>query len=202
MKNKHIAFVLIFLLSLASGIIIHSQNIKLSGEPNYSYNDFHELYIRLLNEFSSEDYLLISKNVESRMITVFPEGLLLEKRKTLCFEDDPYKPSKFEIFFEDIEATTMIKLNLIFTPGNSDRSIVHYQVISPEDNINLKDSYITIPRPIMVETYESFGDFGVLINVFSIDNNQNKSLEEKTINTISKSWEFVKQLESFLLTHS
>lgn len=54
----------------------------------------------------------------------------------------------------------------------------------------------------MVETYESFGDFGVLTNVFSIDNDTNKSLEEKTFNTISINWDFVKRLETFLLTQN
>lgn len=200
MNKRYIVFISVILsLSLVSGIIIYNRPLKAF---NYSYNDFHGLYIKLLNEFASEDYLLISQNTESRMITVFPEGLYFEKRKTLCFEDDPVKPSKFEIFFKDKKDTVMIKINLIFTPGNSNKGIIQYQVISPEDNINLEDNYITIPRPIMVETYESFGNFGILTNVFSIDNDTNKSIEEKTFNTISKNWDFVKRLENFLLTQN
>lgn len=91
---------------------------------------------------------------------------------------------------------------MIFTPGNSNKGIVYYQVISPEDNINLEERYITIPRPIMVETYESFGDFRVITNVFSIDDNPNKSVEEKTSNAISRNWDFVKQFETFVFTEN
>ncbi|HBC94771.1 MAG TPA: hypothetical protein DCZ10_18205 [Pelotomaculum sp.] len=121
MKKRYIVFILVILsLSLLSGIIIYSKPLKAF---NYSYNDFHGLYIKLLNEFGSEDYLLISKNTESRIITVFPEGLNFEKRKTLCFDDDPIKPSKFEIFFKDKEDTVVIKMNLIFTPSNSNKGI-------------------------------------------------------------------------------
>lgn len=97
-------------LSLISGMIIYGKYGKPSKASVYSYDDLNEIYIKLLNEFASKDFLIISKNVESRMITVFPEGLLLEKRKKLCFEDDPPKPSKFEIFFKDKEDTTLTNL--------------------------------------------------------------------------------------------
>lgn len=133
------------------------------------------------------------------MITVLPEGLLTETRKTLCFNDDQLKPSKFEMFYEDKEGTTVIKLNLFFTPGNPNKGIINYQVISPEDNINLEENYTKIPRPIMVETYESFGEFGILINTLSIDNNSNRSIDEKTRDSISKNWEFIKKIEAFLI---
>jgi hypothetical protein len=196
MYKKFIIFALVFVFIVSGIAITYGKTKRLHS---YSYDDFHEVYTTILRDYRPDNYSFISKNTESQIIAVFPEGLQLEKRKALCFEDNPVKPNKFEVFYEDKEEESVIKLNLLFTPNNPNKGIAYYQVISPEDNIILEDSYAKIPRPIMVETYESFGEFGILVNAIAIDNDSNKTIEEKTRNVILKNWDFVKKTEEFLL---
>ncbi|HHW42183.1 MAG TPA: hypothetical protein GXX19_13805 [Syntrophomonadaceae bacterium] len=199
--KKHLGRLLILVIIT---ILLFYLSLRYSGRPvsteNYDrYQIFQKTYLKLLNHNYGDNFYPVSKKNPPRMITVFPEGLLLDKRTTSCFQDDPGKPTGYEMFFINKNNTVLIKLNLFYTPANPNKGILFYQVISPEDNINLQDNYTSIPRPIMVETYESYGDYGVLVNAFSTVQKPNNDLEKIVIDTINVNWEFVKLLESFLL---
>lgn len=202
-KKTTIVTLVILVLIISLVAIAYNKTLRTADSNDYNdshdYKDFNNLYLKILKEFNSDNYVLITdKNTESRVVNVFPEGLYFEKRKTNCINDDPEKPSKFEMFFKDKDETILLKLSLFFTPGNPNKGIVFYQVISPEDNINLEGKYTGIPRPIMVETYESFGDYGIFVNTLSINQETSKSIEKETIDAISNNWDFIKQLEVFL----
>lgn len=71
-------FVILFLVTA-----IRYNKLRASS---YTYEDFHSIYTVLLKDFHIENYSLISNDVELRMITVLPDGLLTEKRNTLCLK--------------------------------------------------------------------------------------------------------------------
>lgn len=115
----------------------YSTGRPVSTENHDKYQVFQNTYIKLLNHNYGDNFYPVSKKNPPRMITVFPKGLLLDKRTTSCFQDDPGKPPGYEMFFINKDNTVLIKLNLFYTPANPNKGILFYQVISPEDNINL-----------------------------------------------------------------
>ncbi|MBM7855065.1 hypothetical protein JOC37_001448 [Desulfohalotomaculum tongense] len=189
-------FLIVFMLFVTTSVIGCNNQATFKED---SYANFEELHSNVLNNFKPLNFEIISKNETTMMSHTFPEGLKIDSRQSDSIDDNVEKPSKYEIFFQDKQHKNLVKVNLIFTPSNSKKGIVFYQIISPFDNVNIIEKYHDIPRPIIIETLASFGNYSISLNTISLDDSLSTVTNEKVKGTINTHWEFFKQLEAFLI---
>ncbi len=192
MKKIIIIILLISLFSIGCATKTNTFSIK-------EYDSFVNTVYNFKEKFSPKDF----KNINSegplvKQIWVLPENTLIDKRTNDSINGDTNFPSKYEIYYLKDDSSVLTKVVFIYNHIDYEGIILH-SVVSPEDNVTLKEDYHNLNRPFVINKIISYGNYLVSVQYFLIENKKLANDEQKIRYLLNVDNEFYRQLELFLL---